>query len=284
MRPSIHCADCLRWLRTQKRLSAELTFLDPPFNQGHFYRHFNDRQEDAAYWKWMTEVLAAVHDSTAPGGAVYFMQREKNSEHVLAALRESGWHLQNLLIWKKMTSAVPSALRFGKQYQVIAYATKGARPRVFNKLRINLPVAAHHKVPRKDGVFVTDVWDDIRELTSGYYAGSEPLRTAAGARFHKEQSPVALLARIVLSSSLPGDVVLDPFAGTGTTLVTARQLDRKSIGIEVDAENVSRVRQRLAKLRPADDLGKLRDYYCHTPNIDAIWGGAPPLLAVANAG
>lgn len=281
---SIHRADCLHWLQAQRRLTVDLTFLDPPFNQGHFYRHFDDKQEEAVYWRWMTQVLAALHDKTSEGGAVYFMQREKNSEYVLTALRDSGWHLQNLLIWKKMTSAVPSAQRFGKQYQVIAYATKGRRARVFNKLRIDLPCAAHQKVPRKGGVFVTDVWDDIRELTSGYYAGSEPLRTAAGARFHKEQSPVALLARIILSSSLPGDMVLDPFAGTGTTLVTAAQLDRKAVGIEIDADNVASVRQRLTARRPADDLAKLRAYYCHTPNLDAIWNSDAAPLRLPRAG
>jgi DNA modification methylase len=75
----------------------------------------------------------------------------------------------------------------------------------------------------ENGVYVTDIWDDIRELTSGYFAGDEAIRLENGERFHKQQSPIALLLRIILSSTQIGDTVFDPFAGTGTTLVTAYQ-------------------------------------------------------------
>ncbi len=147
----------------------------------------------------MQTVCARVRELTAEGGAIYFMQREKNTEAVLKCLRETGWTLQNLIIWTKRTSAVPNTIRFGKQYQIIAFATKGKRPRVFNRLRIDLPLRPEHRYSREDGVFVTDVWDDIRELTSGYFAGDEALRDNNGERIHKQQSPVALLLRIILS-------------------------------------------------------------------------------------
>lgn len=270
MKPVLHHADCLSWLQEQTSLQAHLTFLDPPFNQGHAYRHFNDSQDADQYWRWITAVLSALYNCTTAGGAIYFMQREKNSEFVLSALRAAGWQLQNLIIWKKMASAVPCSNRYGKQYQIIAYATRG-KPRLFNRLRIDPPPAAHHKVTRDNGIYVTDVWDDIRELTSGYFAGNEPLRTDEGARFHKEQSPLALLVRIILSSTRPNDTVLDPFAGTGTTLAAARQLGRHAIGIEVDAVNVARAQHRIAHPPTADNLTKLRPYYRYTPNLNAIW-------------
>jgi DNA modification methylase len=72
-------------------------------------------------------------------------------------------------------------------------------------------------------MFITDVWEDIRELTSGYFAGEEAIRDEKGERFHKQQAQVALLARIILSSTQASDWVLDPFAGTGTTAVVAQQ-------------------------------------------------------------
>ena len=109
-------------------------------------------------------------------------------------------------------------------------------------------------------------------MTSGYFAGNEPLRSGDGGRFHKQQSPVALLLRIILSSSKKGDVVFDPFAGTGTTLVVAGQLGRKSIGVEVDPENVTRIKERIADLRDADNVGKFFPYYRHTENIETVWG------------
>jgi len=267
----IHQADCLEWLG-QSAADIDLTFLDPPFNQGRFYRHFDDRQDERTYWNWMTDILARLHAATAAGGAVYFMQREKNAEFVLSALRKTGWTFQNLIIWKKKASAVPCANRFGKHYQIIAAATRGPRARVFHRLRIDPPLSPQHKQRRENGVFVTDVWDDIRELTSGYYAGGEPIRTEGGARFHKQQAPVALLARIILSSSNPGDTVFDPFAGTGTTLVAAAQLGRRANGVEIDPANIECIHNRIAHIRPDDSVKKHYHYYRHTAGIEAIWG------------
>jgi len=268
---AIHRADCLQWLE-QAAADIDLTFLDPPFNQGRFYRHFDDRQDEKTYWKWMTDILALLRGKTCAGGAVYFMQREKNAEFVLTALRTTGWTFQNLIIWKKMASAVPCANRFGKHYQIIAAATNGARPKIFHRLRIDPPLPPNHKQRRENGVFVTDVWDDIRELTSGYYAGGEPIRTDEGERFHKQQAPVALLARIILSSTNPGDTVLDPFAGTGTTLVAASQLNRHAVGVEIDPANIECIKNRVAHVRPDDSVKKHYHYYRHTQGIEKIWG------------
>jgi DNA modification methylase len=161
-------------------------------------------------------------------------------------------------------------MRYGKGYQIIAFATNGGRPRVFHRLRINPPLPPGYKFERENGVFVTDVWDDIRELTSGYFAGDEALRDAKGNRLHKQQAPIQLLLRILLSSTNPGNVVLDPFAGTGTTLVVAEQLHRKSIGIEIDKVNVALIQKRLVERREADSLLRFfKDYAC-TSDLEAI--------------
>ena len=250
----------------------DLSFLDPPFNQDKAYNAWNDNLPPEKYWEWMREICTKVYALTSNGGAIYFMQREKNTEFVLQCLRDTGWTFQNLIIWKKKTSAVPGTKRFGKHYQIIAFATKGKTPRVFHRLRIDPPLPQGYKHARENGMFVTDVWDDIRELTSGYFAGDEALRDADGNRLHKQQAPIQLLLRIILSSTNPGDVVLDPFAGSGTTLVVAEQLGRKSVGIELDSQNVTLIQKRLAEQRKADDVSRFfKDYVC-TPNLEAIWG------------
>ena len=251
----------------------DLTFLDPPFNQAKDYASHDDDMPESKYWDWMKRVCSTVYAQTSDGGAIYFMQREKNSEHVLSCLRESGWTLQNLIIWKKLTSAVPMSRRFGKQYQIIAFATKGGKARVFHRLRIDPPLPSNYKQKRANGMYVTDIWDDIRELTAGYFAGDEALRDADGLRFHKQQAPIALLLRIVLSSSQVGDCVFDPFAGTGTTLVVAQQLGRRGFGVEIDVDNAECIRERLRELRPADAIGRFRDDYRFSENLDEIWGG-----------
>ena len=267
----IYCMDCLEFLKRGTLNDIHLTFLDPPFNQGKDYRYFDDEQHPKVYWGWLREIIQLIYDTTADGGAIYFMQREKNVGWMMRVLEETGWTFQNLIIWKKFTSAVPCDFRFGKQYQVIVFATKGEKPRVFNKLRVDYPLRPNYKHKRPNGIYVTDVWDDIRELTSGYFAGDEALRDEKGNRLHTQQSPVALLLRIILSSTMPGDLVFDPFAGTGTTLVVAKQLGRRAIGVEIDPEYVKLVRWRLRTMREADNVLKYREYYRFTPNLDEIW-------------
>jgi DNA modification methylase len=263
--------DCLKYLNDGSISNIHLTFLDPPYRQGKDYRFFDDNQPAWKYWSWLKKISQKVYDATADDGAIYFMQREKNVVQVLEVLRKTGWKFQNLIVWKKKTSAVPCGSRFSKQYQIIAYATKGDKPRIFNKLRIDLPSLPEHKYERENGVYLTDVWDDIRELTSGYFAGDEALRDSKGNRIHAQQSPVALLLRIILSSTLPGDTVLDALAGTGTTLVVAYQLGRNSIGMEIDPDYVEIIKKRLNLIRPSDNVSKYYSYYRFTPNLKEIW-------------
>ena len=273
MTPSIHLYqdDCLKHIHHCDQ-SFDLSFIDPPFNQGKEYRLFHDSQDDDAYWQWVNDYLHAIRQKTSSGGAVYFMQREKNTARVMQSLLDTGWHFQNLIIWKKKTSAVPCQNRFGKHYQIIAYATNGKRARVFHRLKIKPPKPPHYKYDYTNGRFLTDVWDDIREMTSGYFAGTEALRNNEGNRCHKQQSPLALLTRIILSSTKVGDTILDPFAGTGTTLIAARQLKRHCVGIEIDPVNATLIQKRLDDHRPADDIQKYHNDYIFTDKLDEIWG------------
>jgi site-specific DNA-methyltransferase (adenine-specific) len=257
--------DCIKYLNEGTIGKVHLTFFDPPYLQGKEYRFFDDNQSDLKYWSWIKEIVEGVYKTTSEGGAIYLMHREKNAERVLRTLRKTGWNFQNLIIWKKKTSAVPIETRFSKQYQIIAYAIKGKKPRFFNKVRIDPPPLPEHKYRHENGVYLTDVWDDIRELTSGYFAGDEAIRSKEGRRVHVQQSPVSLLLRIILSSTVPGDIVFDPCAGTGKTMVVAKQLQRNSIGIEIDPAHVDLINRRLDVLRTADNISRF------TPNLKEIW-------------
>ncbi|MGI9055790.1 MAG: DNA-methyltransferase [Pyrinomonadaceae bacterium] len=262
--------DC-RNVLSELNATFDLTFFDPPFNQNKEYISYKDNLSETEYWEQMRDICSQIYHLSSDGAAIYFMQREKNSEDVLRILRETGWTFQNLIIWKKMTSAVPSVMRYGKSFQIIVFATKGNRPRVFNRLRIDPPLLKHHKYERENGMFVTDVWDDIRELTSGYFAGDEAIRNKTGERFHKQQSPIALLLRIILSSSNAGDRILDPFAGTGTTAIVAKQLNRNSVNIEIDSLNAEYIENRLFEMRESDNIDKFyKDYIC-TESLQNIW-------------
>lgn len=272
MNYEIYNDNCINILDKDEFSNIDLTFLDPPFNQQKDYSFHNDNMSEKDYWNMMSDICNSIYNKTNRGGVIYFMQREKNVEFVLNTLRKTGWVFQNLIIWKKKTSAVPVNGKYSKHYQIIAYATKGDKAKTFNRLRIEPPLPPNYKYGRKNGVFVTDVWDDIRELTSGYFAGDEAIRKENGERFHKQQAPIALLVRIILTSSKVNDVVFDPFAGTGTTLVASHQLQRQSIGIEIDPANANLIRSRLLNIRDSDIIQKYyKDYNC-TDNIAEIWG------------
>ena len=264
--------NCENYLNQYYNEKFDLTFFDPPFNQNKKYNSYNDNMPEDEYWNWLQQISKLIFENTSKGGAIYFMQREKNVEQVLEIIRNTGWNFQNLIIWKKKTSAIPGGdYRFGKHYQIIVYATKGEKPRVFNRLRIQPTLLVTEKYQRKTGMYLTDVWDDIRELTSGYHAGKEPLRNTKKERIHNQQSPIALLTRIILSSTKIGDLVFDPFAGTGTTLVASNQLERNSIGIEIDKKHSSKIKSRIVKPRDSDKISKLRNNYIFTKNLNKIW-------------
>jgi DNA modification methylase len=263
--------DCLQFLQDYKGRSFDLTFFDPPFNQNKEYKGHDDSQDPHLYWNWISKIVKLILNNTTIGGAIYFMQREKNARLVMDSLEKCGWHFQNLIIWKKKTSAIPGRKRFGKHYQIIAFYTKGDRPRLFNRLRIDPQLKPNEKITRESGVYLTDVWDDIRELTSGYYAGDEAYRNSDGSRFHKQQTPISLLTRIVLSSSMPGDNVFDPFSGTGTTLIVAKQLQRDYLGLEIDSTNIQLIKSRIKTIRKSDNISKIRESYKFTNNLMDIW-------------
>ena len=84
-------ADVMEWLERNPSKEFHLSFLDPPFNQGKEYKFFDDNLPHEDYWQWMEEILSEIFKRTADGGAIYFMQREKNTEFVLSALRKTGW-------------------------------------------------------------------------------------------------------------------------------------------------------------------------------------------------
>jgi site-specific DNA-methyltransferase (adenine-specific) len=263
--------DCEEFLSNYTGRKFDLSFVDPPFNQDKDYNYFDDNIQPTKYWTWMGKICLMIYEKSSDGAAIYFMQREKNIPELLGILHNSGWIFQNLIIWKKKTSAVPSTRRYGKHYQVIVFATKGKTPRVFNKLRIDPPLLETEKYHRPNGMYVTDVWDDIRELTSGYFAGAEALRNKGGGRLHKQQAPIRLLTRIILSSSKIDDLVYDPFAGTGTTPVVAAQLDRDSVATEIDPANTQQIHRRLASKRESDSVESIHNEYIYTENLSKIW-------------
>ena len=261
--------DCLSWMR-ESDISADMCFMDPPFNQGRKYREHDDSMPEDMYWSWIADTLSEIKSVSSDGAAIWFMQREKNAHNVMRCLEQTGWSFRNLVVWKKKASPVFVKSSLSKHYQIIVYATKGDA-RCFNHVRIDAELPPNYKYPRENGLFLTDVWDDIREMSAGYFAASEQLKKPDGHRFHMQQMPIHLALRTMLISTKPGDTVLDPFAGTGTTLVAAQQIGRHSIGIDNDIVNTEKIKERTQNIRDADRVGQFYNYYRYTENLSDIF-------------
>ncbi len=268
----LYQGDCLEFIRSRKPMNIDLSICDPPFNQKKVYKHFDDNQNEKAYWKWIEDVLKQIYRTTAIGGSIYFMHREKNVEHLFRIMRKAKWVFQNLIIWRKMTRTTPSKTQLGKKYQVIFSGTKGDVPLVHNQLYGVTPMLSWHKKDSSKGVYIDDLWYDIRELTSGFFAGKEVIRNKDRTKAHRQQMPLALALRMILMSTSPGDKILDPFLGTRTTMTVAKQLNRRGIGIEIDSKNLAIARKRVSKIGRHDNIDQYYGYYSTTKNINDIWG------------
>jgi site-specific DNA-methyltransferase (adenine-specific) len=273
---SVECkiieGNSFEWVHNNKSLKFDLTFFDPPFNRKKYYRIINDNIRPDIYWASIEEMLDLIYERTSYGGSMYFLHREKEIDYLLSSLKDTKWNIKNLIIWKKKSAPPPIKNHYNKQYQIITYAIKGKRPKIFNKIRIDKQIPSNYKLPKNNGYQLTDVWDDIRELTSGFFAGNEVLRDIDGNRDHLQQTPVGILLRILLCSTTPGDFVFDPMAGIGTTAIVAKQLKRNSINIEIDPLNVRTIERRVEQIREADCIERYYNYYRHTPNLSDIWG------------
>jgi DNA modification methylase len=285
----VYNLDCIELLKLCTDLKINTTFFDPPFNQNRSYDYHNDNMPDKEYWEWISNILHDVYKKTVDGGCIFFMQREKNAENVLRVLRETGWLFHNLIVWRKLTRPTPNKTRLGKMYQIIAYAIKGEeRLYTFNQLRIDSVYKKKYKsyYDEDKGTLLVDIWDDVLEMTSGFLAGGEVVKKDSEGNiienttgykgkkepFHKQQAPIHLLLRILLLTTKVNDIIFDPFSGTGTSLITAQQLKRYSIGSEIDPKNVDCINWRLSRLRKEDDVMRYYEKYIYTEGLTEIWG------------
>ena len=170
-------------------------------------------------------------------------------------------NLVSRIIWYQPSRLAQGRVKYTNNYDIICYFVKGKKPRCYNLDDIRVPqlVELEHRrrceqVPSvKNGAFGKtkfnpkgknpgDVWGDIKQLT---YNSKELVRRDA---LNTIQKPEKLIERIVLASSLPGDLVFDPFAGVGTCPVVCKRLNRDFIGIEINADFVREANKRLNRI------------------------------------
>ena len=244
--------DCIEQLRKLPDKSVDLVFADPPYNLqlgGDLLRPDNskvdavdDHWDQFASFKayddftraWMAECQRVLKDD----GALWVIGSYHNIFRVGTVLQDLGFWILNDVVWRK-TNPMPNfkGTRFANAHETLIWAAKsrGAKRYTFNYDAM--------KMANEDVQMRSD-W------TLSLCTGEERIKGADGHKAHPTQKPEALLYRVILSSTRPGDVILDPFFGVGTTGAAAKRLGRRFIGIERESEYIAHAKERIRKVIP----------------------------------
>lgn len=242
MSNTLACVDCRAGLRDLAANSVDMTFADPPYGIGHKYDQFVDMLRGDEYIDWYSEWLRECVRVTRRGGAIWLMAHTDYVADVRnLAVKEWGLCLRNWVIWR-YSFGQNQREKFTPSWVSLLYLQRPGGEWTWNSDAIRIPSARltvyADKRANPLGKVPDDVWDDIPRL-----CGTHRERTG-----HPCQLPEALVERAVLACTDPGDLVLDPFAGSGTTLVVAKKHRRRYIGFELSQAYCDIANDRLAKL------------------------------------
>ena len=250
--------DCLTILDQLPDASVDLVFADPPYNlqlAGGLTRP-DQSEVDAVDDEWdkfssfgdydaFTRAwLAAVQRVMKPHGTLFVIGSYHNIFRVGSALQDLRFWILNDIVWLK-ANPMPNfrGRRFTNAHETLIWASKTPEAKRYTFNYESMKAAN----------------DDVQMRSDWFFpicSGAERLRDDAGRKVHPTQKPEALLARIIMSASKPGDIVLDPFFGSGTTGAVAKRLGRSFIGIERDPGYAAAARKRIdaVEVAPADSL------------------------------
>jgi DNA modification methylase len=209
---------------------VDLVFADPPFNIGYLYHNYDDEKDVDEYVEWSEKWMRAVHRALKPTGSFYLAIGDEFAADLChVARRKIGFHMRNWIIWH-YTFGQQTKKMFAKSHTHILYFTKEKPNGGMTNLTFNAEAA-------RAGYFEPgfDTWNESR--VCGTFKEREG--------WHGCQMPIGVLNRIIKASSNPGDVVLDPFNGSGTTVVAAALLGREYVGIDQSPEYVAYAKKRL---------------------------------------
>ena len=245
--------DCVETMRALPEGCVDLVFADPPYNlqlKNELRRPDNskvDAVDDkwdqfadfAEYDRFTREWLGAAKRVLKDTGALWVIGSYHNIFRVGVALQDLGFWVLNDVVWRK-TNPMPNfrGRRFTNAHETMIWATKSADQKTYTFNYEAMKALNDDLQMRSD-------W------TLPICSGGERLKDANGEKAHSTQKPESLLHRVIVASSKPGDVILDPFFGSGTTGAVARRLGRHFIGIERDKQYASIARARIAEIEPA---------------------------------
>ncbi len=262
----LHQGDCLELFSHVPSESVDLIFADPPFNIGYEYDVYDDSRDADQYLEWTRRWATEVARVLKPTGTFWLaIGDEYAAELKLIFHREQHLTLRNWVIWY-YTFGVHCKKKFSRSHAHLFYFTKNGKKFTFNDQDIRIPSARQlvYFDNRADpkGRVPDDTWIlRPQDMTDGFAADSDTwyfprvcgtFKERAG--WHGCQMPEQLLGRIIRACSNPGETVLDPFSGSGTSLVVAKKLDRRYLGFELSPDYAAQTQTRLDAARVGQPL------------------------------
>jgi len=239
----IICGDCIEVLSKVKKPFADLIFADPPFNIGYKYDKYNDKQQRQNYVAWTKDWMTVCRKVLKPHGSFYIAIGDEYAANVKIIADESDLFLRNWIIWH-YTFGQQMKKKFARSHTHIFYFVNDKKNFTFNDYAARVPsdrqLIYNDSRANPAGKMPDDVWTQYSRV-----CGTFKERTG----WHPCQMPENLLKRVIAVSSNPGDCVLDPFSGSGTTPAAAYQLGRNYVAVEISEKYVENANRRLAKLK-----------------------------------
>jgi site-specific DNA-methyltransferase (adenine-specific) len=222
---------------------ADLVFADPPFNIGYEYDSYHDKIGKEAYLEWTQDWMNACCSILKPNGSFYIAIGDDYAANVKVIADRLGLNMRNWIIWH-YTFGQQTKAKFARSHTHIFYFTKDEKDFVFNDYAVRVPsdrqLIYNDKRANAGGKLPDDTWNEFSRVCGTF-------KEREG--WHPCQMPEILLARIIAASSNPGDVVADPFMGSGTTAAAAAKLGRKYFGTDISENYVENINTRLSKIQ-----------------------------------
>lgn len=225
--------DCISELKNLEDKSVDLIVTDPPYNLSKDYEVTKDNMDFDEYLKWSTQWLVECKRVLKDDGTIYVFMGFKYISYIYAILeKDLGMQFNSWITWY-YTQGIGKKKGFSPRHEDILMFTKTNN---FNFYLddVRVPQKSYRSVNNMRGANPSNVW----EFSHVHYS-------QANRQNHPTQKPEGLFERMILASSKEGDVVLDPFLGSGTTLRVCQQLNRVGIGIEVNEPYVINTINRL---------------------------------------
>ncbi|MEB3800773.1 adenine-specific DNA-methyltransferase [Flavobacterium columnare] len=231
-------ADALEALKTLPDNSVNLIFADPPYNIG---KNFNGKIEkwdtEESYLEWCYEWLDLCIQKLKPNGSFYVMTATQFMPYFDIHLRKKLTILSRI-VWSYDSSGVQAKKYYGSMYEPILFCVKDKNNYTFNTNDILVEAKTGAKRKLIDYRKAVPTVYNSEKVPGNVWEFSRVRYRMGEYENHPTQKPISLLERIIKASSNEGDLVLDPFSGTFTTCYVAKELNRNSIGIELQDEYV----------------------------------------------